>query len=307
MPGPVCYGLGGDEPTLTDANLLLGYLNQHALLGGAPADRPRLRPRRRSRARSPTRSGSTLEEAAYGVHRIGVANMVRVVRAVSSERGRDPRGFSLVAFGGNGPVHAAAVAAELAMRRVIVPPCARPVQRLRPAGRRRRAHHFSRTVLRAARRADRTTLERVFGELEADAPRRSGRGGYTRPARATWSGSVDLRYVGQSFELRLPLEPDAPVTEPCSLRLSERFGAEHERTYGHRAADDPIELVNSARGRDRSRPTHRARSGRRAPRQRIARSAAAEPHGATSARARLARHAGPRPRPTLDSTPRRAR
>src|SRR5262249_61612070 len=116
VPGPVCYGQGGNEPTLTDANLLLGYLNPDALLGGAlPVDRARAEAVFRARVADPL--GLEPPAAAHGVHRIGVASMVRVVRAVSSERGRDPPRFALVAFGGNGPLHATAGAPELGVGR----------------------------------------------------------------------------------------------------------------------------------------------------------------------------------------------
>src|SRR5260370_10631698 len=121
MPGPVCYGLGNEQPTLTDANLVLGYLNPRHLLGGSlsiNADAAR----RQLDDRVPRPLGLDLLETAYGVHQIAVSNMVRVARAVSTERGRDPRRCALVAFGGNGPVHAAEVARQLGIERVIIPP-----------------------------------------------------------------------------------------------------------------------------------------------------------------------------------------
>ena len=121
VPGPVCYGLGNEQPTLTDANLVLGYLNQTHLLGGAlPIDGAAAHRALRERVAEPL--GLDLLEAAYGVHRIAVSNMVRVARAVSTERGRDPRRCVLVAFGGNGPVHAAEVARQLGIGDVVVPP-----------------------------------------------------------------------------------------------------------------------------------------------------------------------------------------
>src|SRR5262249_12989328 len=116
VPGPACYRQGGDEPTLTDANLLLRYLNPDALLRRSLAiDRDYAGSVFSARVAEPL--GLDLSQAAYGVHRIAVASMVRVVKAVSSERGRDPRDYTLVAFGGNGPVHAALVASELGIPR----------------------------------------------------------------------------------------------------------------------------------------------------------------------------------------------
>jgi N-methylhydantoinase A len=240
VPGPVCYRAGGTQPTLTDANLLLGYLNQEALLGGTLAiDRDYARQVFESTIAAPL--GLGVDEAAFGVHRIGVANMVRVVRAVSSERGRDPRGYDLVAFGGNGPVHAASVAAELSMRRVIVPPAPGLFSAFGLLGA-ELTHHFSRTVLRPTHAVQPADLERAFGELEHAARTTLAAEGFSDGA-CHLQRSVDARYVGQSFELRLPLEADS-FTEPLLRSVEQRFGAEHQRTYGHRADDDPIELVN---------------------------------------------------------------
>ena len=239
VPGPVCYGTGGEEPTLTDANLLLGYLNPTELLGGAlPIDREEARAVFATRVARPL--GLDVVAAAFGVHRIAVATMVRVVKAVSSERGRDPRRFTLIAYGGNGPVHAAQVAAELGVRRVVVPPwpglfsafgllAADPAQ------------HAGRTVLRATGDVSPLELERAFQALEARVQAELIQQGHAatdiRLARA-----VDLRYAGQSFELGLPLEP-VPLDAHTLRGLDERFGAEHERTYGHRAAGDPVDIV----------------------------------------------------------------
>jgi len=238
-PGPVCYRLGGEQPTLTDANLLLGYLNQHALLGGAlQIDRDHAARVFEATIAAPL--GLPVDEAAFGVHRIGVSSMVRVVRAVSSERGRDPRGFRLVAFGGNGPVHAALVAAELAMRQVIVPPAPGLFSAFGLLGA-ELTHHFSRTVLQPTHSVRAEDLERVFVDLEVTARQTLGAEGYMDGA-CSLERSVDARYVGQSFELRLPLDGGS-LTSPQLRAIEDRFGAEHQRTYGHRADDDPIELV----------------------------------------------------------------
>ncbi len=121
-PGPLCYDLGGTEPTVTDANVILGYLNPTALAGGAVKlnAAPRARGLRGAGGRG--RSGLPLAEAAYGAHLIAASNMMRAIRAVSSERGRDPREYALFAFGGNGPLFAAGMARALEMTRVVVPP-----------------------------------------------------------------------------------------------------------------------------------------------------------------------------------------
>ena len=120
-PGPVCYDQGGSAPTITDANVALGYLNPHYLVGGAlPIDSAKAINAMRQQIAEPL--GVSVEEAAYGAHRIVASNMIRAIRAVSTERGRDPRGYTLVAFGGNGPVFGAAMAQAIAIRRVVVPP-----------------------------------------------------------------------------------------------------------------------------------------------------------------------------------------
>src|SRR5262249_13682542 len=120
-PGPLCYDLGGTEPTVTDANVVLGYLNPTALAGGAvKLNATRSHEIFQERVAAPL--GLPLAEAAYGAHLIAASNMMRAIRAVSSERGRDPREYGLFAFGGNGPVFAAGMARALEMTRVIVPP-----------------------------------------------------------------------------------------------------------------------------------------------------------------------------------------
>ncbi|HLZ07109.1 MAG TPA: hydantoinase/oxoprolinase family protein, partial [Chloroflexota bacterium] len=180
-------------------------------------------------------------EAAHGVHQIAVASMVRVVQSVSSERGRDPSGFTLVAFGGNGPVHAALVAAELGIPRVIVPP--RPglfsafgLLVAEPA------HHFSRSILRRTSSLAPGDLAAAFRGVESTALATLRRDGHDLD-RIVLTRAVDLRYAGQSFELRLALTDD-DLTRSTMDEIDRRFGDEHERTYGHRADDDPVEIVH---------------------------------------------------------------
>ena len=122
VPGPACYAKGGTEPTVTDASVVLGYLNPHALAGGTvPIERARAQAAVQKVA---TQLGLDPLETAYGIHRLANSTMMRAVKAVSTYRGRDPREFTLFAFGGNGGIHAAALADELQMQRVIVPPAA---------------------------------------------------------------------------------------------------------------------------------------------------------------------------------------
>src|SRR2546428_691680 len=121
FPGPLCYDLGGTEPTVTDANVILGFVNPRELAGGA-VKLNAARAHEIFEATIARRLGLPLAEAAYGAHVIAASNMMRAIRAVSSERGRDPREYALFAFGGNGPVFAAGMARQLEMRRIVVPP-----------------------------------------------------------------------------------------------------------------------------------------------------------------------------------------
>jgi len=229
-PGPICYSRGGTRPTLTDANLLLGYLNPSGLAGGAlPLD---LEAARRAFSEAIARPlNLPVEEAALGAHRIAGARMVRAVRAVSAERGRDPRKFLLLAFGGNGPLHAADMARTLEVPQVLVPPAPGLFSAvgLLAAGLQR---DLVRACLRRIEGLDPAQVQAVYADMEEEA-RRSLPG-------ARLAQSADLRYVGQSYELNLPV-PDRSGDLLGDLRAA--FEAEHERTYGHRAETDPVEVV----------------------------------------------------------------
>src|SRR5947199_218605 len=150
FPGPRCYALGGAEPTVTDANVILGFVNPHELAGGAV----RLNAARAFEifeTKIARRLGLPLAEAAYGAHVIAASNMMRAIRAVSSERGRDPREYALFAFGGNGPVFAAGMARQLEMRRIVVPPAPGLFSSFRLLFA-HAEHHYARTWRRRARR-----------------------------------------------------------------------------------------------------------------------------------------------------------
>jgi N-methylhydantoinase A len=239
-PGPVCYGRGGEEPTVSDANLALGYLNPDYLVGGelrldAEASRAALH----DRIAAPL--DLSLEAAAYGVHLVANATMTRAVRAVSSQRGRDPRGYALFAFGGNGPVHAVELARALDVKRAIVPisPGLFSAFGLLFAD---AEHHYVRTFFRRTRELDILELQAAVMDLLTEAQTTLAAEGYL-PSRQTLRWQADLRYAGQSFELTVPLEP--PVDAEEVERLRDRFAREHERTYGHRMGSDaPIDLVN---------------------------------------------------------------
>ena len=239
-PGPICYDQGGSVPTITDANVALGYLNPDYLVGGAlPIDSARAIDAMRRQIADPL--GVSVEEAAYGAHRIVASNMIRAIRAVSTERGRDPRGYTLVAFGGNGPVFGAAMAQALAIRRVVVPPAPGLFSSfgLLTAD---VEHHLSRTFRALLRGLDKAALNEAWDALAADALRRLEADGYGGSAAAI-ERHASLHYQGQTYELTVAV-PDGPLDDAALAALEEAFGAEHERTYGHRAGpEEPVELV----------------------------------------------------------------
>jgi N-methylhydantoinase A len=240
-PGPVCYDMGGTVPTLTDANVILGLLNPRHLVGGAlplNADKARAA----FKAAIADRLRMSLEAAAFGAREIAASNMIRAIRAVSSERGRDPREFALFAFGGNGPLFACGMAAALGVSRVIVPsaPGLFSSFGLLYAD---VEHHYSRTFRRLLRQAELAEIDQAWGELTSQATAQLAREGFTG-AHARLLRSAALHYKGQSFELVVPV-PDGPIDQRMVAHLEEAFGQEHERTYGHRAgAEEPVELVS---------------------------------------------------------------
>ncbi len=239
-PGPVCYDMGGTAPTITDANVALGYLNPHHLVGGAlPIDAARAIDALKRQIAQPL--GVSVEEAAYGAHRIVASNMIRAIRAVSTERGRDPRGYTLVAFGGNGPVFGAAMARALDIRRVVVPPAPGLFSSfgLLTAD---VEHHLSRTFRALLRGLDKAALNAAWDALVAEARRRLAADDYGGEA-ARIERHASLHYQGQTYELTVPV-PEGPLDDAALAALEEAFGAEHERTYGHRAGpEEPVELV----------------------------------------------------------------
>ena len=235
VPGPACYGLGGKEATFTDAAVVLGYLNPDYLVGGKLRIDSRLsRDAIERKVAQPL--GFDVQRAASGVYAIAVATMTRAVKAVSTYRGRDPRDFALVAFGGNGPVVAVAIARELQMRRVLIPPAPGVFS---AAGLlfSNVEHTQQRSVFQQTTAVDAQRLEKLFAGLEAEV-----RGEMRKEGIADASVGVkrlaDLRYTGQAFELTVPAEtPDVAAIEAA-------FHAEHKRTYGHASEGDPVDLIN---------------------------------------------------------------
>ena len=239
-PGPVCYDLGGILPTLTDANVVLGYINPDHLVGGSlKLNAPKARSVIEQRIAQPL--GMTVEEAAWGAHLIGGSNMIRAIRAVSSERGRDPRQYALVAFGGNGPLFAAVMAAALMIPRVVIPPSAGVFSSYGLLYS-EVAYHFTKTRKALLGAIDPAEIGAILGELAGEARTRLVEDGFTEDQIA-FERRAALHYQGQSFELEVPVPPGL-IDRAVLAAIEEAYGVEHERTYGHRAGTgEPVELV----------------------------------------------------------------
>ncbi len=224
-PGPAAYDAGGEEATVTDANLFLGYLADRATLGGEVVLKRELSEKFLSSL------GDTLgldaEEVALGVIRVANAEMVRALRVISVERGLDPREFALLAFGGAGGMHACALAEELGMETVLVPKAGGVLSALGLAISDLR-RDYVRPYLVDLEEVDEEEFEEKFEDMEGTASRDLEDPEHTRRA--------DLRYRGQSFELT--------VKAGSLEELEERFHAAHEQRYGYRMDDERVELVN---------------------------------------------------------------
>jgi len=239
-PGPACYGRGGVTPTITDANLALGRLNPAFFLGGEMAlDAEAARRAIGERIAAPL--GLDPLAAAAGIVEIANAHMIGAMRLVSVQRGYDPRQFVLVAFGGAGPLHANALARELGIPAVLVPPnpgIASAVGMLMTDIR----HEFVTTRRLPLDTLTPAALESLFAEFAREGEARLTRDGVP-PVDRRMLRSVDLRYHGQSFELSIPV-PAGALTADDVARLRAEFDAAHERAYGYAAPEDAVELVN---------------------------------------------------------------
>ena len=228
VPGPAAYGRGGEEPTVTDANLLLGYLAEGSTLAGGV----RLDPAAASAAVSGLASDIGLDglETAEGIVRVANQEMTRALRVVTVERGIDPRGFALMPFGGAGPMHAAALAEELDIGRILCPRTSGVLSALGLIASERRRDLTQTVLLSGAGLTDEALAQEVRRLLSAAGAGLKG----ARP-RVEYAA----RYRGQAFELRVPGGPEPDVAE-----LAERFAAAHEERYGYRDEDGEIEVVD---------------------------------------------------------------
>lgn len=228
-PGPVCYDRGGTHPTVTDANLVLGYLNPDALVGGDLA----LNGGKAHEAIAALgqRAGLDATDAAYGIHLIVNATMLRALRGVSSERGQDPSRFALLAIGGNGPVHAATLAESAGMTHVVVPPVAGLFSALGMLFA-DVEHQLVKSYYRQIGPDAAQELNAAAASLVEAGRKLLAQEGYTRPRQQRISVCVDLQYKGQTSPLTIPL-PAYPATGATIAALAAAFEHEHRRTFGY--------------------------------------------------------------------------
>ncbi len=249
-PGPVCYGRGGDNPTVTDADIACGFLNPDYFLGGTQKlDADAARSALEAKIAKPM--AMTLAEAAAGIRRIVDMRMADEVRVFAARRGVDLSEFALLPFGGAGAVHAAAVAEELGMRRIIVParPGAFSALGLLCTD---VLHDYIRSELGALDRLDPAHAEAMFGELEAKAASELAEEGLD-PSVAVFERELDMRYAGQGYELRVPLaaarererEGLGDALDANALAATRvRFDEVHARIHGHAAKEKSVEVVS---------------------------------------------------------------
>ncbi len=239
-PGPVCYRRGGSEPTVTDCNLLLGYLNADSLLAGdLPIDIEAARTAVEEKLARPL--GVDVPTAAAAV--IDVVNnaMGEALKIVSVQRGHDPRDFTLAAFGGAGPLHAAALADELAVPTVLCPPIPGAFSALGLVGTNMK-RDYVRTFFATTDVVRPEDMQDAFAALEQNGTAMLERAGVA-PERRRLERSIDARYARQSYEIVVPA-PSGTLTDADVAEIANAFHDRHHRTYGHDNRSEPVQLVN---------------------------------------------------------------
>ena len=239
-PGPAAYGAGGMRATVTDADVVLGWLDRQALLGGGlPIDLAAAERAVFEDVAAPF--GLSVREAAARIVEVVNSNMAQALRIVSVERGHDPREFSLIAFGGAGPVHAVALAEELAIPEVIIPPAPGAFSALGLVATDLK-RDYARTLYADLGRVEPARVGEAFAAMEA-AGMAMLEAASVPAARRALPRFADVRYRRQAYELTLPVE-DGPVTRPMLDRLMASFHEKHEQTYGHANRNEAVQLVN---------------------------------------------------------------
>ena len=240
VPGPACYGRGGTQPVVTDANIVLGKLNQNRILGG----RMKVHLEKADQALDEyicAKSSLSREEAANGIITVVNSNMVRAVRSVSVEKGYDVREFSLMAFGGAGPLHACEVAQELGIREVIIPPhpgtlCSLGLLLADTK------FDLSRTNILDATKENILLFNNEFSDMLLQGAKALDREGIVQERRI-FECSIDMRYQRQNFEINIPVASGVLTEETLEKALSD-FHAEHKRSYGYCNENAPVQFVS---------------------------------------------------------------
>jgi len=240
LPGPASYGRGGALPTVTDANVVLGLLDRESLLAGdLKIDL------HAARTAIDTHVGEKLglstEDAALRILQIVNAAMVEALRIVSIERGYDPREFSLICFGGAGPVHAVALAEELQIPEIIVPPAPGAFSALGLVASDLR-RDYSRTLYGSLAQIDPAIVAGAIGSMEVMGTEMLN-SAHVDPSQRELQRGADLRYGRQAYELTIPMQP-GPITRESLAILAESFHEKHFQTYGHANRSEKVQLVN---------------------------------------------------------------
>lgn len=239
-PGPVCYGNGGQEPTVSDANAILGRLNPKEILGGRmKLDVESAREIMYKKIAEPL--GVTVEEAAEGILKVINANMVRGIRVISVEKGHDPRDFSLMAFGGAGPLHAVDIAKDLNSKNVIIPPnpgieCAKGMLTADVR------HDFVQTYTKRISITDIKEVNTILDDLVKEAKQELGKEGFTDKT-IDLQAALDLRYMNQAYEIPVEIK-EANLTSKDLQNAEKDFHKLHEKVYGFSRKDEELELIN---------------------------------------------------------------
>lgn len=240
-PGPACYGNGGENPTTTDANLILGYVNPEALLGGRMAlDREKAYEAVKTKIAEPL--GISVERAAYGMFTIVNNNMVNGIRRVSVERGYDPRDFALVAAGGAGAAHITALAKEMGVNTVLVPKLASGLCAFGQIISDVKYNYMATCPLRLEGEAAYRTINETYVEIEKEGVEHLEADGFER-GRIDIKRSIDMRYVGQIHECTVEID-NFEINAETVERLKDGFHAKHEQLYTYSEKNTPIEVVN---------------------------------------------------------------
>ncbi len=238
-PGPACYDKGGNNPTVTDANVLLGYLNPENLLGGKfPINSSKAKKIISDNISKPL--GIPDIESAWGIHILVNSNMARALRAVSSERGRDPRKFTLVAFGGGGPIHATGIAESLGISKILIPPSPGVFSAfgLLFAN---VEFHLVKTYFNPLDNLNRSQANRVLDQLISQGKKLLISEGFKSNQQEIVI-QLDMKYVGQTSELTITM-PNKSFTNESIEQIKEIYMIEHDKTFGYKV-NEPMQLVN---------------------------------------------------------------